>query len=433
MKKIIAFLVILLVSFTMVFSDMARLDSIGMLCNTPITPVYRAIANVISEISSFFSVNEVTYTDYTVTVVDGLGKPISDVMVKFTNTDGETKTRVTDTDGKAFYKNAPAVDYKVILEQGFSNAFVDGTVYNINADVTDIKIVLRDMSKTIDLVGEVADGSFAYFVDEGSYQVTADEFGTAYYVFDARITGTYKISIITDNSDATVGYYGIPMFVQSTHRAEGDYDGRSFELIVQDPETPYVIGVKNFGDDDVVLVIDRIGEAPFDPEYAEWTQIKKQADIDKCEISSGVVLKDVDVTDSNISVNLGDDGLYYTNDGKLVYIKVTGTNEAYLPGASLAYLAGYVDNNIGMNIGGYIYDENGDFVEKRNYNLMIEEYMKYCDSKYGVVPLTEELAECMMLHGTSTGWWNPSAGNYLFNGVDVVLENAWLFLCMVEE
>ena len=69
-----------------------------------------------------------------------------------------------------------------------------------------------------------------------------------------------------------------------------------------------------------------------------------------------------------------------------------------------------------MNIGGYIYDENGDFVDKLNYNLMIEEYMKYCDSKYGVIPLTEELAECMKLHGTSTGWWNSSAGNYLFNG-----------------
>jgi hypothetical protein len=55
------------------------------------------------------------------------------------------------------------------------------------------------------------------------------------------------------------------------------------------------------------------------------------------------------------------------------------------------------------------------------------------DKKYGVVPLTEELAECMMLHGTSTGWWNPSAGNYLFEGDDVVLENAWLFLCMIEE
>ena len=433
MKKTFTFLVVILLAFTIVFSDMARLDSQGMLCNTPITPAYRAVAGVLNEITKIFSVEETSYADYIVTIVDGLGNPISDIIVKFTNSNGETKTRVTDETGIAVYKNAPAGNYRVDIEQGFSNALIDTTGYKLTADVTTLNLVIRDGSKTVDIAGDVNDGSFAYYIDEGSYQVIADEYGVAYFVFDARISGIYRINITTDNSDATVGYYGIPMFVQSTHRADGDYDGRSFELVVQDPNTPYVIGVKNFGDDDVLLVIERVGEAPFDPEYAEWTQIEKKADIDKCEIPSDVTLENIDITDSTISVTLGDDGFYYTNDGKLVYIKITGTNETYLPGASLAYLAGFVDNNIGMNIGGYIYDENGDFVDKLNYNLMIEEYMKYCDSKYGVVPLTEELAECMKLHGTSTGWWNSSAGNYLFNGVDIVEENAWLFLCMIEQ
>ena len=433
MKKIFTFLVVLLVAFTIVFSDMARLDSVGMLCNTPITPVYRAVTGIISDLTEMLSVKEAAFVDYTVTVVDGLGNPISDIIVKFTNSNGETKTRVTDADGIAVYKNAPEGDYKVVLEQGFSSAEVDATIYKLTAENTSIKLVLRDNEKTVDIAGEVNQGSFAYYIDEGSYPVIADEFGVAYFVLDARISGTYRVSITTDNSATTVGYYGIPMFVQTTHRSEGEYDGRSFELVIQDPNTPYVLGVKNIGDEDVVLVIERVGEAPFDPEFAEWTQIEKKADIDKCEIPSGVILENVDITDSTLSVALGDDGFYYTNDGKLVYIKITGTNETYLPGASLAYLAGFVDNNIGMNIGGYIYDENGDFVDKLNYNLMIEEYMKYCDSKYGVIPLTEELAECMKLHGTSTGWWNSSAGNYLFNGVDIVEENAWLFLCMIEQ
>ena len=432
MKKFFTVLVVLLVIVSMLFGDMRSIDARGMLCNTPLSTAYRLAAGAISNITEAIGSANPSYTDYTVTVVDDMGNPISDVIVKFTNASGESKSRVTNKDGVVVLKNALVTDYTIALEQGFSTAVIDQSTYTLKADMTSYEIVLRNAEKTVDIFGEVNEGSYAYYIGEGSYDVHADE-GIAYYVFTARITGIYKVSISTANTATTVGYYGMPMFVQSTHRGEGEYDGRSFELVIQDVSTPYVLAVKNCDDAEVILTIERVDNAPFDPEFAEWNSIEKTADIDKCVIPDGTTLQNFDVTDPSLSVELHDDGFYYTTDGRLVYIKVTGTNEAYLPGASLAYLAGYVDNNIGMNIGGYIYDENGDFVEKRNYNLMIEEYMKYCDSKYGVVPLTEELAECMMLHGTSTGWWNPSAGNYLFEGDDVVLENAWLFLCMIEE
>jgi hypothetical protein len=42
---------------------------------------------------------EITYKDYTVTVVDDFGTPVRDVVVKFTNQDGESKSRVTDENG----------------------------------------------------------------------------------------------------------------------------------------------------------------------------------------------------------------------------------------------------------------------------------------------------------------------------------------------
>ena len=143
-------------------------------------------------------------------------------------------------------------------------------------------------------------------------------------------------------------------------------------------------------------------------------------------------LVNFDITDKNAKVYLADDGCYYTAEGKPVYVRITSSNETYLPGASLALLAGYVNDQIGMNIGGYVYDENGNFVEKRNYNLMIEDYMALCDDTYGVVPLTAELAECIQLHGKNTGWWNSASGNYIFGSTPINITNAWLFLCVVE-
>jgi hypothetical protein len=129
-----------------------------------------------------------------------------------------------------------------------------------------------------------------------------------------------------------------------------------------------------------------------------------------------------------LSVTLGDDGYYYTNSGELVYIRVNSVpNSGYLD-VSIALIAGLVDKNIGQNFGGYVYDENGQFVGKYSYNEMLASYFEKLDST-GVYPLTQELAEAIQVHGGSMGWWKPDTVNYLFNGVDVNFDNAWLFLC----
>nr|MBE6544962.1 carboxypeptidase regulatory-like domain-containing protein [Oscillospiraceae bacterium] len=375
---------------------------------------------------------EPTYSDYTVTVVDGLGSPLDDVIVKFVDENNESKTRVTDKDGSAVLKNTLDGNYKVFVEQGFSDAIITQNEYALSESNKSIKIIARNGSKTVNIYGNVADDTFAYNLGVGNYNVVAEAGKTSYFVFYANTNGVYKVSFSSSDSNMTVGYYGIPMFVQSTHCGDGEYDGNSFELIIQDTATPYVIGLNCMNSCEAELVIERTGDAPFDPDYAPWTQIEKEAEIEKCVIDPGVTLVDFDVSDPTLSVSLGDDGFYYTADGKLVYIRITSNGVKYLETASLAYLAGFVSDQVGMNIGGYIYDENGEFVEKRNYNLMIEDYMEFCDSTYGVVPLTEELAECVKLHGESTGWWNPTAGNYLFGTDPIVHNNAWLFLCMLE-
>ena len=360
---------------------------------------------------------------------------MANVIVKFTDSNGETKNRVTDTDGVASLKNVLLGDYKVTIEKGYSSAVITKSEYNLTAKENSLTLVLRDEDKSMDIYGSdikgesLANGAYACAVSVGTYSVHSNAGETRYLVFNAQNKGVYKFTVTS--SDATVGYYGGPMYVQSSHVGIGEYDGKSFEIIVQDSLTPYIIGVTS-NSEIVSLVIERISDAPFDPEYLKWTNVSKEADIENCVIPEGTTLKNFDITDNTLTV-VERDGLYYTTDGKLVYIRIKSSCDAYLPGASLAYLAGYVDQQIGINIGGYVYDEQGNFVDKLSYNRMIKDYMSYCDTTYGVVPLTKDLAECIQLHGRESGWWNSGSSTYLFTGHNVVEENTWLFLCMIEE
>ena len=370
---------------------------------------------------------EVTYGDYWVKVVDGLGNPMSQVVVKFTYPDGQTtKSRITENDGIARLNNVPDGTYSVTLEKGFSNAQFDKSQYEITADKKSIMIVVRDETKTSDIYGNFENG-FAYSVGVGSYVIpTVDDYWL-YLVFTATSSGVYKFTLNSEDADATIGYYGIPFFVQSTHCGDGEYDGRTFDIIIQDPATPYVIGIHTAKAAETSVVIERTGDAPFDPYHAPWTVVPATDELTKCNLPEDVVLTDLDVTDENLSITLGDDGYYYTADGKLVYIRINSVSNARYLDVSIAYIAGFIDSNFGQNFGGYVYDDNGDFVGKYSYNEMIGSYYEVCDSM-GVYPLTEELAEAIKCHGNSTGWWNPNAANYLFSGVDVIIENAWMFL-----
>ena len=374
--------------------------------------------------------------DYTLTVIDGVGNPVSDVIVKYKDVNGESKTRVTGKDGTVNLKGA-LVGENATIEQGFSTAEILEPTVKLEEGKTSVRVVVRDSEKAVELYGEIGEGSYAHHVSVGEYNIPGNKNTMSYFVFNATIPGVYKVSFTSDDTALTVGYYGIPMFVQTTHRGEGEYDGKSFELIIQDASSPYVIGLSFVRGEDAVLKIERTGDAPFDPSFAPWIEVQAPAGLEKCDVA-GKELASLNMADSSLSVTLGDDGFYYTNTGKKVYVRVTSdveygriVEEKFVPIVqSLAFLAGFIDKNVGGNVGGYIYDENGDFVCKKRYNDMIETYMDYVDTTYGVVPLTEDFAECIKLLGRSNGWWDENGVGSVFDGVVVYPENAWLIYCM---
>ena len=371
---------------------------------------------------------EPVYQDYTVSITDGVGNPMSNVMVKFTTPSGDTKTRVTDKTGIVSLKNVIAGEYKILVEQGYSDAIITNGMFTLTAEVTSLNLVVRDETKSMDIYGNIPDGSWASMIGATEYNIPCQAGMTTYYVFTAQTKGVYKFSVDSSDADMILAYCGMPMFVQDHHIEDGEYDGKSFEITVQDTATPYVICISATKDCVANLNVERTGDAPFDPNYAPWTVVTPAAAVEKFNLPAGTVLKDIDVTDPGVSVSLGEDGYYYTSDGKMVYVRLgSAPAEKYLD-VSVAFICGLVDENFGQNFGGYVYDENGKFVGKYSYNSLIEEYYNNCDAT-GVYPLTAELAEAIQCHGNSIGWWKMGTANYLFDGVAVVKGNEWLFLC----
>lgn len=365
-------------------------------------------------------------SDYTVTVIDGIGTPVPNVMLKYKDESGETKTRVTGKDGVATLKNA-LVGESVTVEQGFSTAEILEPSFVLKADETFVRVVVRDTETAREVYGNIDDGEYAYSISTGDYNIPGTKDDMKYFIFGTSTKGIYRVSFTSDDENMTVGCYGDPMIVQTLHILDGAYDGKSFDITVYDIGTPYVIGMNFVSGDDATLKIERIGDAPVAPEYEPWTIIPARESFK--EFSTGN-LTDLNIADPSLSVTLKDDGYYYTSSGKLVYVRI-GSNSQYLD-VSIAFIAGFVDENIGQNFGGYVYDENGNFVDKYSYNDMIGAYYEHCDSN-GVYPLTAELAEAIKCHGESAGWWNSESPNFLFEGKMFEEKNAWLFLCCVEQ
>ena len=389
-----------------------------------------AITAIIALVVALASGNkpaEPVYEDYSITVVDELGNPMSNVMVKFTDSEGTPKTRITDKDGKVTFVGVLVGESVVNLEKGFSDAIILTEEYNLDANTTSLTAVVADETKIRVIYGDVADDTYAYAVGAGTYNVRTNAGEISYLIFLPSVSGIYKVSFTSDDSDMKVAHHGIPMYVQANHTLDGAYDGKSFEIIVHDIGTPHVIGLNATETTTASLTIERTGDAPFDPQFVEWTEVTAKEQF--AEFNTGLLMP-LDISDSSLSVTLGDDGYYYTADGKLVYARITSTSQ-YLE-ASIALIAGFVDENVGQNFGGYVYDNDGNFVAKYSYNSMIGAYSEHCDAN-GVYPLTEELAEAIKLHGSSAGWWNPTSSNFLFNGHLYSEENAWLFLCCTAE
>ncbi|MBQ8358539.1 MAG: hypothetical protein IJX37_01305 [Oscillospiraceae bacterium] len=373
---------------------------------------------------------------YKVSAVDAFGNPItSGVVVKFMQNGTQAGMQVVNESGVA-EKTLPKGDYTVELQFTDSEYQYDASAMTLSGDKRELQVVLNlglsEETQTLSVAG----GEYeAHQVTEGGTEITLDAENRSYFLFAPTQSGTYEFSL--SGSDAAIGYYGAPHFVQETSAAE--VTDNKFTVSVR-PDmigtgdtgtTVLVIGV-DAGEGDAVLGIERIGEHEWSVADEPWTVYETKTSPSDYVLPAGANIGEFDLTAATDKYQLvlsETDGFYHLNtaDGPLVLVRLGKA-------AKVQYLDPFETILEHTGVNKYFYDENGDFLRKENYVECLLAYIACADEETGLYPLTEDLKYIIENSGDHNGWFKED-GNYLFkdeNGNKVPGINAdiaWLFMC----
>ena len=373
---------------------------------------------------------------YQVKVVDALGTPYTEgVVVQFMQGGAQVGMQPVGADGIAA-KDLEDGDYTVELMFLDENAayHYDKSDLTLSADKKELTVVLAKTPATE--AQQLTAGNVqvnAYSVDTGCTYVTLQKGQRNYFIFTPTMAGKYEFSL--PGSDAVLGYYGAPHFVQEHHAAEEPKDGK-FAINVKanmigtgnTGTTNMVLGIDAGENESVTIAIIRIGEPDWDVSDEPWTTYKTTSELSQYTLPAGSSLKEFDLKADSVNLVKDDKGWYHVDsvDGPLVVM---------LLGEKSAYLDDFKTIVEKSRVGKYFYDENGDFVRKESYNECLLEYIAVMDEKAGVYPLTDDLKYILQQRGDHYGWYDADGSQYLFrdqNGEKIPginKEISWLFPC----
>ena len=407
---------------------------------------------------------------YKVTVTDALGKPYTDVVVKFLQNGASVGMQVVDATGTVI-KDLADGDYTVELDFADKNAnyYYDKAAATLSAAKKELTITLaqlptytvscnhgkpEEMPATYTVTDPNGDGvkcatcgnrgvveSISYqsqdcqvgSVAAGCTYVTLKKGERNYFIFTPTIAGKYEFSL--PGSNATLGYYGAPHFVQGQHAAEEPKDGKFAISVKADMigtggtgTTRMVLGIDAGDNESATIAISRIGEPDWDVSDEPWTTYKTTSQLSQYTLPAGSSLKEFDLKAANYTLVKDSKGWYHLNsaDGPLVVM---------LLGEKSTYLDDFKTIVEKSRVGKYFYDEKGEFVRKESYNECLLEYIAVMDEKAGVYPLTDDLKYIIQQRGDHYGWFDEQGGQYLFvdqNGEKIPginKEISWLFPC----
>ena len=377
---------------------------------------------------------------YQVAIKDAMGNPItSGVVVKFMQNGSQAAMQVVNENGVA-EKALPKGDYTVELQFTDSdiNYSYDDSDLTLTADKTELQIVLSLMlpeeGQSLHVSGKE---HTAYPVSVGATNVKLDAAERTYYLFAPTEAGTYEFSLL--GSDAAIGYYGAPHFVQENSAAEVvdnkfTISIRADMIGTSDTGTSVLVIGIDAGEGDAILGIQRIGDPEWTVEDEPWTIYETTAKLAAYKLPAGAKLGEFDLkasTDTYKLVLNETDGFYHLDsaDGPLVLMRLgekSGGSKYLDPFEVILEHSG---------VSKYFYDESGNFVKREKYDDCLLEYFEYMDEETGLYPLTEDLKYILQQRGDYSGWWNPDESLYLFVDenrnkiVGINNEIAWLFMC----
>lgn len=383
---------------------------------------------------------------YQVKVVDAFGNPVtSGVIVRFMQGGQQVTMQVVNEEGIAA-KELEDGEYTVELQfAGDDEYYYDQTDLTLSAEKTAVEIVL------FNALGGEPQNLFAYSLqtdgnkDHNAYHVTVG--GTYvelvpgernYFLFAPTEAGMYEFSV--KDSDAIIGYYGAPHFVQSVTTIE-PVDNTITESIKASMistdntgTTVMVLGLDaSENDTSAILTVQRIGDPEWTVEDEPWQVYSPTIELKAYTLPAGASFGEFDLKAASDAypLVLDAEGYYHLNsaDGPLVLVrlgKASGGSNYLTDFQTILEHSGVVK---------YFYDENGEFVKKESYSECLLKYIEYVDEESGMYPLTEDLKYIIQMRGDHYGWFDAEGNTYLFvdqNGEKIPGINediSWLFMC----
>ncbi len=383
--------------------------------------------------------------DYSVTVLDGFGNPMSGIQVTFMSPQAPVGSVKTDENGKAVCKLTEG-EYEADVEVGddyYVGGYIKLTASAPSAEVIAVGYASNPEKMYPDEVNGV------YNVGVGSVRVPVENNVIRYFFFKPTEGAVYKF--YTDSDKVEAGYYGGNFNVLAYNAGQYDEEGNLvFEFLKSSVGQVLVIGLKSSSASvsECTLTIERysdIGISDGERPYEQY-QLSKEL-TQKTQTPKGTreyVSIEVDLTTfanrEEIQVVYNEaDGYYHlhTADGPVLYVVITQPL-TYFQDNSLAGIAGT------SPVGRIFYDEEGNFVKKEGYNVAIagekdysigageivkNGYAQIADTKYGVVPLDADLIYILKNIGAD-GWYErgtPGLTDWIFGESIVMPENCWLF------
>lgn len=366
---------------------------------------------------------------YKVSVTDAVGTPYTQVAVKFMQNGQQVAMQLANENGVA-EKTLAKGDYTVQLQFTDPNAnfIYDESDLTLSADKTELNVVLSMVLG--EEYYELSVGN-AYYISEGSTNITLNAEGRSYYIFTPKQAGAYEFSLV--GSDAPIGYFGGSVHYVWEESAVDVVDNK-FTVDVKESQlggAVSIVGV-DAGEGNAILNVKRLGDPAWSVEDEPWTVYNATVALSPYTLPANAKLNKFDITAAEYTLVLNEsDNFYHMNtaDGPLVVAVIGNT------AAETEYLPPFETILEKQGLRCYFYDENGDFLRKEEYSECVLKYIENVDEASGVYPLTKDLVYIIQQTGAQMGWFDVESPGYLFLDTDgnkvVGINNdiSWLFMC----
>lgn len=394
---------------------------------------------------------------YSVFVSNGIGGGYADVIVEF-HKEGQRVT-MQPTDANGYVYTRLALDkYDVVLVDTLSRklSFGEGelevtpTKKNL---VVEASVIIASNEKVGLMECDFIEVKEAPFVKgEGSFVMSSTTTTITPIVWVAEKTGIYSITF-ESNFGVYLTYNGGPLqlYEQNLANEEDIVADNQIKMTIramnlphgESEATPYVFGVKSkVSAGNGILKIKKIAEAPISLEELPWNYYPANipGDLNLPEELAESDLSYFNLTQAHELVYNETDGLYHlgSKDGKVVYIQLKHTPTT-MPSATADEPKDYFTLEALANnghFGVYIFDEDGNFVEKNSYQEHIFACLENAHENAGIYYLTSGMIKGIQEYGTVNKWWDFDTERHIFGdkaGVSILEEYAWMFcLCTID-